>query len=66
MIRQSALLLVALCMSACATLERHPVATAVAVGFIAGSIAASQSGHTSPTRGGDFPAICRATPESCK
>ena len=36
-----ALILSALLLSGCATLERHPVLTTVGVAFVAGSIAAS-------------------------
>lgn len=36
----------ALTLSGCATIEKHPVLTAVGVGFIAGSIAASTNHHS--------------------
>ncbi len=55
----SALILTAI--AGCATLERHPVATWVAAGVIAGSIAASSSRHTDTSAD----PLCRA-PLSCK
>lgn len=57
-----ALILSALLLSGCATMERHPVATWVAAGIVAGSIAASTNHHTPNARGDD---LCRGE-LSCK
>lgn len=49
----------------CATMERHPIATAVVTGLVVGSIAAS--GHRNPTGPrGDLPKMCQQNMESCK
>jgi len=40
--------IMALTLAGCATLERHPIATAVIVGIAAGSIAASASHCSAP------------------
>lgn len=59
-----AALATALTLSGCATLERHPIATAIVVGIVAGSIAASTSDRTTPA--GMQPSICNTKPESCR
>jgi hypothetical protein len=46
------LILALLALTGCATLERHPIATAVIVGIAAGSIAASDSHRTEQPRAG--------------
>lgn len=55
-------LIAALALSGCATIEKHPVATWVAAGVIAGSIAASTN-HRSPS--GPGADLCQP-PLSCK
>lgn len=53
-----------LVLSGCATLERHPIATAVIAGVVAGSLAAHDGRRDG--FGGEMPAICRTNPEACK
>lgn len=53
-----------LAFTGCATLERHPIATAVIVGLAAGSIAASDSHRTQAHDVNSQPVICTAG--SCK
>lgn len=48
----------------CATLERHPVATAIGAGLIVGSIAAS--GHRAQGPDVATPSVACAKPEMCK
>ena len=52
----------AMALAGCATMEKHPVATWVAAGVIAGSIAASTNHRTPNARGDD---LCQP-PLSCK
>lgn len=55
-----------LAVAGCATLERHPIATAVIAGVVVGVVSAN-AGHRSPAPGHDVttqPVIC--TGGSCK
>lgn len=54
-----------LVLSGCATLERHPIATAVIVGVVAGSLAAHDSGRRDGLNG-EMPSLCRTNPQSCQ
>ncbi len=58
------ILALALALASCATLERHPILTAVGVGIVAGSLAASDSRRTERT--GDMPSMCRTNPDACR
>jgi hypothetical protein len=57
------LILSAMLLTSCATLERHPVATWVVAGIAAGTIAASD--HSRRPAATDGQSICRNRPEGC-
>jgi hypothetical protein len=54
-------LIVALALTGCATLERHPVLTAVGVAILAGSIAAIAEHQHDLRRPNAMPESCHAT-----